>query len=594
LGLLVVLSAAPVSAEAAPWPQDRVIVTVALDGRGAMSIDAYGPGSLAPAALAQALAESFRCKPEDFASSQRPTETHVSGRCSRAMSRHGDIFQETWDLLPLRILARERSVLWLDTYLTYPEFEIAEVTPPLPDPHVTLYNWRYAARWEVARGATPIVLGLAYGFKSGVSSGALMALGALLATIMIAVILLAARRARTSGDRASGWWTYRQASACATALAGTIWFTALIVDHGWARLGIALGWAGKWHIFLVAVLIPWPFIIWSLVAPQIATSVWRDQRGWPISRGKLAGNALIVGSLNASAIVMAVLAVEVVSLLGDLSSDQKFYSFSFAWFCWVGLWLWCGILHLALRRNRRLRQRELLAGEFRNSIDTMATAAGVRFRKIFILSGPFTDPYVNAMVQRGLKLVYYASALHQLSRTELDAVTLMEIGRAKLHHASKLVGLTIVTLLTIVAAMVAVPVYFPSAMAALPGFILLSTLASFHVKRRLCLARDRLCATMSRDPATLISALVRIADFNMEPLAHRGWLSWLVSHPSMTVRFRAIADAAHLTQDDVAAAIVTGRAPVEDRYVVNIPEVVAPAAASGAYPSDVAGSGLNS
>jgi Zn-dependent protease with chaperone function len=160
--------------------------------------------------------------------------------------------------------------------------------------------------------------------------------------------------------------------------------------------------------------------------------------------------------------------------------------------------------------------------------------------------------------------------LHHLSRSEVDGVTLAEIGRVKLHHTSIVLAMTVMVWLPVgvAAPLLSVATVGSVSIAAAPiGRLMIVSLYAYGL-RRLCRSRDRLCAGLSDDPASLIAALVRISDINREPLTRPWWQTWLTTHPPMMTRLRGIAAAAQLSEEQLQAGIALGKAAPRDGYAL--------------------------
>lgn len=561
VALLVVLLFAAGAAPASRADQSRVVASLhaEFDAGGSISITFDGPGSLAEDATARLLADAFSCATGDFARDRARnvsvTAVHLHGICAASMARSGELFSGSWDLAPLMALLRATRVGRFDLILTYPGLEIGSVSPPLRTR--TAGNRQvYSAYWLLDQGRGPRVVSLAYGFGSRDVLYRMMAVAVVLLTITSGVALVAARWACGNADRAAGWFGYVMLAGITNTISFLVWVAGMSADHLPARIWIELDWAGPARYALLPLLLLLPILIGELITRQATVTVGRRIRGWQATRLGALGRSLLQMS---GWTVMLLAVMFAVDLPRDLSSDAQLGGFIAAMLALVV------VLNIR-RRVLGIRLRALPEGELRRRIEALAAAHGVRFRNIRLVSGPATDVFANAFVQpRGIVL-YTEPLLRQLSRREVDAVTLAEIGRVKLHHVPIILALTAVYVGLICLA----AYYFRGALslAAFPAAVLLLAVLRNHILRRLCLARDRLCGRLSDDPVGMISALVRLAESNGEPLNRPAWQTWLTTHPPMTVRIEAIAEAARLTEEQIRLAPASARAEPGERYAV--------------------------
>jgi Zn-dependent protease with chaperone function len=555
LSILLAIALAVPESSAAETPPASLHVTIDMDGQIALAFT--GPPSLAPSPIVDALAAVFRCDAGDFsiwpsADGRGPLE--IDAVCGRRVARMDDVFAESWNLPVLSAPLRAAAVDRFDLTLVYPRLELSQVNPPLP---LRERDGKqvYAAYWPLEDGHGISRVTLLYGFRSRDGLYRSAGLAALLLGTAIAIVMIAARRVRGKSDPVAAWAAYRSLASIVSTIGLLTWIGGVWPDFLPARLWLALGWAGDARHLLVPLLLLLPVIIGEIVIRQITRTVERRLTGSTLSRLDALARSLFV--LLSIAGLFA-LFFFVFDLPHDLSSAAQLWGEAVAM-------LSLAAVTLVLPRLFGIRLRSMPAGELRQRIETLAARHGVSFRRIGVLSGPRRDVPANAWVKRGRAVIYTAPLLEQLSRSEVDAVTLAEIGRVKLRHVKIIALMTFAT-----GALVAISPLVTSTITPLgfpPAVLLLASIRA-HVLRRLCLARDRLCAGLSGEPVALIAALARIARINRQPLSRPRWQTWLATHPSMAARFHAIAAAAGLSEEQVQAAIAAAAAERRDGYAL--------------------------
>jgi Zn-dependent protease with chaperone function len=548
---------------AAPAPQPSAADTsaasldAAVDMDGRIALTFTGPPSLAPSAIVDALAAVLHCDAGDF--SVRPADAgrealEIDAACGHHVARTDDVFAANWNLAALSEPLRAAAVDRFDFSLVYPRLELSQVNPRLPL-RERGGKQIYAASWPLDDAHEPGRVSLLYGFSSRDDLYRTAALAMLLLAAAIALVLAAARRTRGKPDRVAAWSGYRTLVSIVCTVGVLMWIGGVWPDFLPARLWLALGWAGVRRCVLVPALLLLPLVVGEIAIRQITRGVEARLKGSSLSRLETLGRSFLV--LLSIAALFAFFFF-VFDMPRDLSGRVQTIGSAAAVLSLV-------TVLVLLPRLIGIRSRAMPAGELRQRIETLAARHGVRFRRINVLSGRRADVPANAWVKKREVVTYTAPLLQQLSRSEVDAVTLAEIGRVKLRHV-RIIGLTS---LALVALILALPPLVTStfAPAALPLIMLLLLSVRAYVLRRLCLARDRLCARLSDDPAALITALARIAGINGEPLSRPRWQIWLATHPAMTVRFRTIAAAAGLSEQQVLAAIAMADDERRDGYV---------------------------
>ena len=206
-----------------------------------------------------------------------------------------------------------------------------------------------------------------------------------------------------------------------------------------------------------------------------------------------------------------------------------------------------------------LKPEAATAGPLRDRLFELAAAAKVRVKQVYVISSARMKS-ANAFAVRGGNVILTAQLLEELSRRQVDAVVAHELAHLRHRHPQKL-GLAFAVPFVIVQ-IFAWSVLPPQAMA--PAFALGGILGWMSLRgwsRRFEYQADRGAIELTNDAAALIQALVRIAALNATPLDWGRRQEWLLTHPSVRRRARALAAAGHLPLGEAEALL---SAPPDD------------------------------
>jgi Zn-dependent protease with chaperone function len=553
--------------------QSRASVGIETDEAGSLRVSFLGPATLDRQTTAAALARAFHCDPNDFIARGDPGVLRLDGVCSRQLARESESYHAEWNLAPIDALMRAAPDYGVDVRLFFPRAEQWSVEPQLTTRALADGRIRASGHWTATIGSREPRIALAYGFSPRLPIPALLGLGLAGYAAIAGFSFWLGRWACRTADRAAGWFTYLCVAGYAKWLGVSLWVPAVLLERLPERLWAALSESGPGRSVLVPIVALMPMFLGDLAISQATLRVWRRLRGWPISRSR----TIVMSALRSAEVLFASMTVLFFAALpGNLSLDTRLGGILAGWFLWLGAdWL--------RRRFLGAKIRPLPDGELRARIDALSAKANIRFKRTSVVFGGPPAIVADARVLWGPRVVYTEPLLRGLSRREVDAVTVMEIGRARLRHvwvriaASLPVGLGSGALALLDDARYA--------LAAFPGVMLLQALTVSVLMRHLCLRRDRFSARIAEHPPDLVSALARIAVLNQEPLDRPAWLNWLARHPPMLVRFAAIAAVAGLSHADIAAAIAEAAIEPADRYSLDGPD----ATPEGSQPAPSAG-----
>jgi len=210
------------------------------------------------------------------------------------------------------------------------------------------------------------------------------------------------------------------------------------------------------------------------------------------------------------------------------------------------------------------RFEPLPEGPLRERLMALSREAGFRNRGLFVMDASRRSSHSNALFA-GLfrpRIILFDTLVQRMDVDEAASVLAHEIGHYRRHHVQRMLAVSLVGLLVILAVLSRLlpwpPLYAafgfaaPSLHAALALLALgggafvfwLAPLASFFSRRHEYEA-DRYAVRLARAPAALKSALLRLSTDSLGNLHPHPWYSaWHYSHPVLVERLEAIDRAA--------------------------------------------------
>jgi STE24 endopeptidase len=202
-------------------------------------------------------------------------------------------------------------------------------------------------------------------------------------------------------------------------------------------------------------------------------------------------------------------------------------------------------------------------GSLRARLLSLGDRTGFRASKIEVMDGSKRSAHSNAYFTgfgRFRRIVLFDTLVEQLSAEELEAVLAHEIGHYRLRHIPKMLaasGAAVFAGFAVLAWLARSPWFnmafgFPPGLLA-PSFLLfglLSGLVTFWfapvlnwVSRRHEYEADAFARQAVAGPASMISALRRLAQKNLSNLTPHPWFSaFFYSHPTLVERERALSE----------------------------------------------------
>ena len=215
---------------------------------------------------------------------------------------------------------------------------------------------------------------------------------------------------------------------------------------------------------------------------------------------------------------------------------------------------------IRLRRIARGGRHPLAEGDLRKRVFELAARAGVKLRKVSILTSS-TQRAPVAFAARWGVVFFNETLLRHLSRREVDAVVCHELSHIRPGKRSLRVVLYVLMVGSIVGIKL-VPRFV--------DFIPLLLLAAYFLfkfwRRTVEHQADLDSVRWSGDPEALITGLSRVSYAHGMPLEWHAPISWMTSHPPTTSRIRAIARAGRLSESRIAGLLEESRRDPTDHY----------------------------
>lgn len=192
-----------------------------------------------------------------------------------------------------------------------------------------------------------------------------------------------------------------------------------------------------------------------------------------------------------------------------------------------------------LMKSQDLTVQSLTVGDLRDRIFDLAKPTGVKLKQVYVLPKG-RNTMVNAFALQGGQVMFTQSLLERLTKDEVDAVVAHELSHLQYGHHQSLQGSWLW------AAMSCGLITFMISMA-LPGFpwlpvtVVVSLLTYYLTSRRYEHQADVQAVLLTGNPKAMITALVKLAQFNQMPLEWGKQQELLLTHPSMRRRAEAIA-----------------------------------------------------
>ena len=210
------------------------------------------------------------------------------------------------------------------------------------------------------------------------------------------------------------------------------------------------------------------------------------------------------------------------------------------------------------------RFEPLPEGPLRERLTALASEAGFRNRGLFVMDASRRSMHSNALFAGIVRprIILFDTLVQKMSVEEAASVLAHEIGHFRRHHVQRMLAVSLLSMLAVLAAVSRLipwpPLYaafgfsapsFHAAVALLAlgggAFLFWLTPLSSYFSRRHEYEADRYAVRLARAPAALKSALLRLSTDSLGNLHPHPWYSaWHYGHPVLVERLRAIERAA--------------------------------------------------
>jgi len=224
-----------------------------------------------------------------------------------------------------------------------------------------------------------------------------------------------------------------------------------------------------------------------------------------------------------------------------------------------------------------LAPHSVTMGELRDRVFELARQLGVDLKQLYVMSGRRAR-LANAFAASGQRVVLTDYLLQKLARREVDAVVAHELAHLRHKHPRGLMLAILVPTVALAVAATLITSWLGLWQREAPRFWELlfvgsgvGALVFLAVSRRFERTADAEAVRLTGDPASLISALARLTRANLLPRSWSGRHAWLLTHPSLEDRARAIADVGELDSEKLSRALAPPAEIEGERYAV--PEI---------------------
>jgi STE24 endopeptidase len=199
------------------------------------------------------------------------------------------------------------------------------------------------------------------------------------------------------------------------------------------------------------------------------------------------------------------------------------------------------ILMQLVMRSQDLTAQSLTMGELRDRIFALAKPTGVKLNQVYVLPNR-RNKMVNAFAMQGGNVVFTQFLLERLTKPEVDAVVAHELAHLQYKHHRSLQNTLVATAILVGIITSTLSILWLNWLPWIPITIVVTLLVFFYNSRCCEHQADIQAVLLTDNPAAMITALVKLAKLNLMPLDWGKREEWLLTHPSMRKRAKAIAD----------------------------------------------------
>jgi Zn-dependent protease with chaperone function len=414
---------------------------------------------------------------------------------------------------------------------------------------------------------TPAAIHYEFGYQRAYALRLVAILGFLL-LVPVALTFWFRRRASTAPEEAKPAvsFAYRRFLTRLLLLGSLIWWAAL--DLLKANEFVAFILPTHWgRTSDLATVLPW-FLLW--IPPAIVyftclalSSPMHNLRGTNFTQGEILNRAF--WSVARLVVPMSLI---VLGLTESSSNERIGLPLVIAGF--ASVW----IINAKFLRAHGMEFYALTTSELRDRAFAIAEKAKTKLNQLYVF--PMSAMRIANAFAHGAKNVFLTDYLvHNLSKSEVDAVVGHEIAHLQKKHIGLRIAVTIFLLASIGSATglldSVVPRNFPTG----PVMYAILLLIIFFISRRNEFAADAGSAKLTGNTEAMMTALARITRLNTMPLQWSKLDEKLLTHPSTLRRINRLAAEAGISEARTAELLAQSALPPHDTY--SIPATALPA-----------------
>ena len=488
-------------------------------------------------------------------------QVEISGTCP-ALAREKRQWHGQTDIAPLADTLAENQIERLLVTISLPLMGSSQFSPPAEDPFAAqgiAGGWLNKIAGVPAYGTytidtqNPAVTQIAfsYGFSDRqVAFSAAALLSVLLIPIGIGGWLRSrALKVHQKNSEAHIWFGYQRSTTWLDALTWIAWITVFMATSAsdWLFVGLAAGPESQWidQLTLLPLFLPPLFIgaINRCFYHQVMAKVAQmDYRLWEVLVQYVASQSIFVFGLLAISLLPWAIGG---STAGKIALVVVVLGFI-----------------LALKGARAMRDwtpHSVTTGELRDRIFALAEPNGVKLSQLYVLPMK-RSRMVNAFALKNNTVMITDYLLKHLTKDEVDGIMAHELAHLQLGHTRKLGWCMFVAVLIGLWLMQMgfglLALFVPWALGLhAPIAIIVGYAVFYAVSREFEYEADAQAVVVTRDPRSLISGLVKVAQLNQMPLQWGKLGESLMTHPSMQRRVDALVRTYNLPEDDIQSLV---------------------------------------
>lgn len=358
-----------------------------------------------------------------------------------------------------------------------------------------------------------------------------------------------ALRVRAKKPNAAIWFTYqRRLSWLQTT--SWIWIVVAIslVDISWLKLLFELETPLYWLVTANLLYIAVPPVLFGLVRCIVSHRVAKEVAQLDYSLSEVVASYAV----DKGTILLSVLLLPLPLAVYQKSSLSPLGIFIILLISFGALTRLKTIVRQALKLDDKTPYA-VTTGKLRDRLFALAKSAGVELNQLYVLPRQRSRT-TNAFALKNNTVMITDYLLSQLTKAEVDSVMAHELAHLQLQHPQKMMWIVLGIPALIV--MLAINFLTISHLWILISFCFLAIcIVSCARSRQFEYAADARAVTITKDPKSLITGLVKVAKLSQMPLQCGKFSELFGTHPSMQRRIEAIAKANNISTVEQKALV---------------------------------------